>query len=732
MQIWVLIVVALINLSLALLVFTKIKAATATAYFAISALFIVFWTIGTLAMLFGMTIEMVGLGIILFLLAPMATALYMLLFAKHFAGVNYPSGHIATLLFASVMIAVAVYTILNLPGSNTLVAINPGGENSLNFQHPWFMVYSSFFSVTFCLAYIYLIIGFVRRRGKSKAQLLYVALGVFLTSFLALLTNILLPLIGESSLVWLGPTWTVFYVVTTSLSMVKHRLFDVRPALVLTFTYVLSLVTLTIIYYACAFALSTIFFKDQQLSTGTGILDIVLALTLAFLFQPIRNFFDRLTNRIFFRGTYNIDDFVARLGSKLSTTTDLRALLERAASEIAVTLKAQYGLLVVRYGDHFMSEGSKRHSHVPINDVTELDLYVKDHGEDPIITEELNRTDATRRLLVSHDVAVALPLVQADVTIGYLLLGAHRTANYAPRDIKALVTIRDELVIAIQNALSIQEVRELNASLQQRVDDATRELRASNAQLQRLDKAKDDFISMASHQLRTPLTSVKGYISMVREGDAGKITKSQDELLSEAFTSSERMVHLISDFLNVSRLQTGKFLIDKRPVDLSKIVEQELDSLATNAKTRKLTFSYKKPKDFPILNLDEDKMRQVIMNFSDNAIYYSTEGTKITVKLAVEGKDAVFTVTDTGIGVPRAEQSQLFNKFYRASNARKQRPDGTGVGLYLAKTVIEAHEGKVVFQSVEGKGSTFGFRLPLEALRPASDTNNLDDNNNKS
>jgi len=265
----------------------------------------------------------------------------------------------------------------------------------------------------------------------------------------------------------------------------------------------------------------------------------------------------------------------------------------------------------------------------------------------------------------------------------------------------------------------------LNETLQQRIDEATRELRASNAQLQRLDKAKDEFVSMASHQLRTPLTSVKGYISMVLEGDAGKISDKQEHLLSEAFISSERMVRLISDFLNVSRLQTGKFIIDKRPLNLAKVVEQELDSLSTNASSRGLKFSYKPPANFPILNIDEDKIRQVIMNFSDNAIYYSGESTEIKVNLSVDGDNCKFTVKDTGIGVPHSEQAQLFSKFYRASNARKQRPDGTGVGLFLAKKVINAHGGDVIFESTEGKGSTFGFSLPIVPLRTVNDANQL-------
>jgi signal transduction histidine kinase len=345
------------------------------------------------------------------------------------------------------------------------------------------------------------------------------------------------------------------------------------------------------------------------------------------------------------------------------------------------------------------------------------------------MTDLLTEHDQLRRLLISHKVCLVLPLRRGeDEIIGYFLMGDHRSGSYTRRDIRVLETIADELVIAIQNALSVQEVKELNATLQQRIDEATKELRASNAQLQRLDEAKDEFVSMASHQLRTPLTSVKGYIDMVLEGDAGKISDMQKHLLGEAFTSSERMVHLINDFLNVSRLQTGKFMIDRRQIDLASIVRQEVDGLQTTAGQRKLTLVYEMPASFPLLYLDEGKIRQVVMNFIDNAIYYSKENTTITINLKADDSTLELTVKDTGIGVPADEQAQLFTKFYRASNARKQRPDGTGVGLYLAKKVIVAHGGSMVFSSVPDKGSVFGFTLPVKkmALAPAGDADDLD------
>lgn len=367
-----------------------------------------------------------------------------------------------------------------------------------------------------------------------------------------------------------------------------------------------------------------------------------------------------------------------------------------------------------------MSSGTAEHARVPHGDIEKLNEYFRSNHEEILLTDMLiSDEEVIKEMLERHDVAVILPLWYAERHLGYLFLGEKHSGYYVHRDLKALRTIRDELVIAIQNALSVQEVREINATLQQRIQDATKELRHSNTQLQRLDAAKDEFVSMASHQLRTPLTSVKGYISMVLEGDVGRISATQRQLLGEAFTSSERMVHLINDFLNVSRLQTGKFMLEQRSLDLAKLVGQEVDSLRTTAEAHALKLQYKQPPYFPALYIDEGKIRQVVMNFIDNAIYYSREGTTIVISLRMEGGDALLEVRDTGIGVPKSEQAHLFTKFFRATNARKQRPDGTGVGLFLAKKVIVAHGGTMVFESVEGEGSTFGFRLPIKKLSAA-------------
>ena len=201
---------------------------------------------------------------------------------------------------------------------------------------------------------------------------------------------------------------------------------------------------------------------------------------------------------------------------------------------------------------------------------------------------------------------------------------------------------------------------------------------------------------------------------MVIEGDVGEVTPQQNKLLIEAFNSSERMVRLIADFLNVSRLQTGKFIVDKAPIDMKDVVRGEVENLQLMAGSHAMKLRLNVSKQPMPIFADEGKIHQVVMNFIDNAIYYSHAKSTIVINLERVKNDVALTVVDTGIGVPEEEQAKLFTKFFRAGNARKARPDGTGVGLYLARRVITAHSGAIIFSSKEGKGSTFGFRLPID------------------
>jgi signal transduction histidine kinase len=209
---------------------------------------------------------------------------------------------------------------------------------------------------------------------------------------------------------------------------------------------------------------------------------------------------------------------------------------------------------------------------------------------------------------------------------------------------------------------------------------------------------------------------------MVLDGDAGKINGMQRKLLNQSFISAQRMVYLISDLLNVSRLRTGKFLIEPISTNLADVIKGEVNQLIETAEGRNLTLTFNAPQHFPTLMMDETKTRQVIMNFIDNAIYYTPAGGHITVNLVEKPQIIEFTVEDDGIGVPKHEQHHLFSKFYRAENAKRARPDGTGLGLFMAKKVIVAQGGAIIFKSQEKKGSTFGFSFAKEKLLPTHNT----------
>ena len=689
-------------------------------YFIASAGCVIFWSLGTLLVGGGSSPEVVNIGRAFFAIAPM----YVILFLSLFAAI-YPNDNGRALTPANkflLAITVVFSGFIAISPESLIPTVTMSSTFNLYGIDPfWYTLYTLYFNVAFIIAFGEIIAHIRRTKGAVRQRLMYVFTGTFLVAAISLVTNLILPLLGNSSLAWIGPTSSLCYVVTVAISIVKHQLFDIKLAAVRSVAYIFVLLTMSLFYYVFAYVISIVVIGNHAADgVSVSMVNIALAIILAFLFQPIKSFFDQVTDNIFYRENYKSEVFFADLSDLLSSTVDLRGLLERASAQIANTFKAEQAFFFLYYTNvenHHMSAGTRDHSRLPMHDARMLDEHTMSSGTGIFLTDFLDNENV-RRMLKSHKITLVMPLRHADQIAGYVMLGEHRSGNYTKRDLRVLSAVSNELVIAIQNALSLHEVRELNATLQQRIDVATKELRSSNAQLKHLDEVKDEFMSMASHQLRTPLTSIKGYLSMVLEGDVGKITPQQEKLLLEAFNSSERMVRLISDFLNVSRLQTGRFLIEKKPFELGEVVRQEVGDLqmiaSSHALKLRLTVSSKQPL---CVNGDADKIRQVMMNFIDNAIYYSREKGTIIINLERVKNEVAFTVVDTGIGVPEEEQSKLFTKFFRAKNARKQRPDGTGVGLFLARKVISAHGGTILFSSKEGRGSTFGFTLPLQDIK---------------
>lgn len=616
-----------------------------------------------------------------------------------------------------------------------VVAIAPGGVvsgatvsgmlNSVGLNLVWYLVYIIAFAYLVVAAFVRLSLSYVevkKTRAKRYAhQVLMIIYTLAIVVIAGAYFDILLPLFGNYGAIWMGPPFTFAFTSYLLYVLITQGIFDVRAAAARSVGYVAVAAVVLVLYGAIIFGIGGMVFRDAPPSVMQQLFYLGSALALAFSIGPLRGLLDRLTYRFFYHRDYNFNDVLQQFSTVTANEIELNRVISKSLAVLVDALSPSYVSLYIMsakgHTHHYVRNLKGRHT--PKRYRQQLEI-VKDILVDLPRTVRVN--DIThfevRQVAEDSGAQVIVQLMVKGEQVGVLFFGERQNGfPYSEQDMQLLATTADELALAVQNGLRFDEIKAFNKRLRQEVNTATKELRHSNAQLHKIDEVKDEFLSIASHQLRTPLTSVKGYISLVLDGDAGPVNAQQKHLLNEAFASSQRMVSLIEDFLNMSRLQTGRFALDKRPSDIVAMISDEVNILRSTAESRDLTLRFQKAGKLPArITVDESKLRQVVMNFIDNAIYYSHEGGAIDVRLGRKAGKLVFTVEDAGIGVPKAAQARLFSKFYRAGNARKQRPDGTGVGLYLAKKVVMEHGGEIIFSSHEGKGSTFGFSLPLDKL----------------
>lgn len=557
--------------------------------------------------------------------------------------------------------------------------------------------------------------------GASKIQYGYMLAGVLPIFLFAPITGVVMPIVFQNaSLIVLSPVYGAIFVCSIGYAIVRHRLFDVRPVVARSLAYVGALAFIAVVYGFVVFGI----LRLVTSASYSFSIQLVLSLTTGaavLIFSRFKIYFDRATNRLFYQDAYNPQELFDEYNKALVSTIDLDVMLHETSRIISKYLQTEYCVVGVKDGTdaEFRISGTVDLS-FDRKDISRVRKITPHIRRSVILTDELaSEYSSLKTTLQKYNIAMLVRLTsdfkESKEGEGYIAISPKKSGNlFTKQDVQVIEAVANELIIALQNALRFEEIERFNETLQRQVEDATRKLKASNLKLKKLNDTKDDFISMTSHQLRTPLTTIKGYVSLVMDEDAGPVNDAQRKLLTQAFGSAQRLVYMVADLLNVSRLKTGKFVIERTPTDLSTIIDDELEQLKAEASLRNLKLEYKMPKKFPILPLDETKTRQVIMNFLDNAIYYTPSGGKIRAELVEKDDSVEFLVIDNGIGVPKEERHHLFSKFYRAKNAQRARPDGTGLGLYMAQKVVVAQGGYIIFNSEEGKGSTFGFHFPKD------------------
>lgn len=316
------------------------------------------------------------------------------------------------------------------------------------------------------------------------------------------------------------------------------------------------------------------------------------------------------------------------------------------------------------------------------------------------------------KFVYSDTLASAL-LQTGIIFILYLLTGFF--GGYISRLIRARDILLHEQIEKEED--HVERLEELTKAFDQSAKLLVRrdlELTSANEKLTQLDKMKSEIISVVAHQLRTPLSAIKWTLKILIDKDAGDLSAQQEQLLTQGFESNERMINLVNDMLAVDRLESGKIKYNFVPVQFEDVVQEMISSLLTLATQRNIRINFVSPKNpLPKIRVDIDKIRDVLQNLIDNAIKYTKEGGDVTVGVVEEKGDLHFWVEDSGIGIPESERDHIFSRFYRASNAVHFATNGSGLGLFIAQSIVTRHGGKMWFNSVVGTGSTFHVSLPI-------------------
>jgi signal transduction histidine kinase len=268
---------------------------------------------------------------------------------------------------------------------------------------------------------------------------------------------------------------------------------------------------------------------------------------------------------------------------------------------------------------------------------------------------------------------------------------------------------------------SLQRVENELAQANEDLAVANRTFQTSNQRLKDLDQMKTEFISVASHQLRTPLSAIKWSLKMLIDKDLGPLTIEQEDMLLKGYQSNERMIALINDLLNVSRIEEGKMTFAFKVEDLDPIIREIVEDAQHLAAEKHIALTYV-PETQPLPNVlaDKQKLQLALQNLIDNALKYTSVGGIIGVQARTQQGELVVSVQDTGVGIPVNQHTRVFSKFFRGDNVMRMQTEGTGLGLFITHDIIVQHKGRIWFESNEGRGTTFYFALPIVAASAAT------------
>lgn len=587
---------------------------------------------------------------------------------------------------------------------------------------PLFILYALFLSISLCIHIVLLAQYYKKNIGKIRYQSKYLLIGVGLFGFFSTLVSFILPLFGNWGYASLDSVSSLAFVVLTFYAITKHRLMGIRLAVKKFSVYFASLIGVMLMGFTL-YLLGNLIFNSNIPFRWFGPFVLFVGVV---VFDPLKKFLEGFASRYLFTSLYDTEKTIQQLTKSLASTIHLNEVTKTIVGVVSDTMKPEkIGVMLRRNTNestasyiaaHVVNFEEKRE--IPLVENTFLNTYLQ-KTKRPLVYDELSMitglsqrekqqlTKVTKEMK-DNAVAIALPLIAKSQLVGIILLGNKISHDaYTKEDFKLFEIVSSQAAIAIENAILYNNMKEV-------VDQQTSDIRAKTERLQELLKLRSEFLDIASHQLRTPVSVINGTISMIREGDIEKLPpEQQKKFFNNIFLKGKKLESIISDILAASEMDKEFKITHDEKIDVPALVERVTKSYAFDAEEKKLQLTYKPPPT-PIAPIpgNEKYLEQMIDNLLSNALHYTEKGS-ITVSLQKKEKDCILlSIADTGIGIPEKDRARLFDKFVRGGNARNIYTDGSGLGLFIIKKIVDAHPGgKVWMESQEGKGTTFFVQL---------------------
>ncbi len=556
-------------------------------------------------------------------------------------------------------------------------------------------------------------------KGIIRSQLQVIGLGIAVMFALIIFFNFVLVIVfQQSSFISFSPLYTLPFVIATAYAIIKHKFLAIRAVIARAVSYV-TLISLFGIAYALLFSstaslLVTPYIDPQFIAVST-FLSLVMLLT----FPPIKRGIEKATDAVFFKNKYDTPQVLYRLSKTMARSLRLEDLCHQFLRELMTELKITKACIVLIHQERIfsiLSEGyevtPELHESVAVRAATVGGAHRRDDEQDQYRKAVFDALDAS----------VFIPLETSQKVIGLLCVGERLSGEeYAEEDIHLLEIIAPELGVAIENSLSYEEIRRFTLTLEDEVKHATEDLRGANEKLLQLDKLKDEFVSLASHELRTPLTSIRSYLWMALSGKGGSLSEKQSYYLERAFSSADRLIRLVNDMLNISRIESGRLSVQFSRIGMQTIIRDVLQEVQPKIDEQELRMELKiDEKDLPDVIADTDKIKEVLINLIGNAIKSTPRSGTITITLERKDEFIMTSVSDTGIGFDPSFTSKLFTKFGTLATptpAQSSIMQSTGLGLFICKSIVMLHGGSIEGHSEgKGMGATFRFTLPIYTI----------------